>query len=70
MRDLDLTQYPEADRREADPPIEAGSATRSAAGELDWWVKKGQEWFGRARGFRRTSSRVAQCATPQVATYY
>jgi hypothetical protein len=26
------------------------SATWSAAGQLDYWVKEGQEWWGRVRG--------------------
>jgi hypothetical protein len=48
--DLDLSQYGEADRREIDPPIEVESATWSAGGTLDWWVRERQEWFGRVRG--------------------
>ena len=39
MRDFDPSQYGEADRREVDPPIEVESATWSAGGTLDWWVK-------------------------------
>jgi hypothetical protein len=35
------SQYGEADRREVDPPIEVESATWSAGGALDWWVKSG-----------------------------
>ena len=31
------------------PPIEVESATWSAAGELDFWVKERQEWLGRVR---------------------
>ena len=38
------------DRREVNPPIEVKSATWSAAGELDWWVKERQVWWGRVRG--------------------
>jgi hypothetical protein len=49
IRDLDPTQYAEADRREVDPPIEVESATWSTGGTLDWWVKERREWFGRAR---------------------
>jgi hypothetical protein len=36
--DLQVDDYAEADRREVNPPIEVESATRSAAGQLDWWV--------------------------------
>ena len=50
MRDLDPSQYGEADRREVNPPIEVESATWSAGGTLDWWVKERREWFGRVRG--------------------
>jgi hypothetical protein len=32
-----------------DPPIEVESATWSAAGDLDYWVKERQEWLGRVR---------------------
>jgi hypothetical protein len=48
MRDLDPSQYGEADRR--DPPIEVEAATWSAGGTLDWWVKERQQWMGRVRG--------------------
>jgi hypothetical protein len=37
-------------RREVDPPIEVKTATWSKAGQLDWWVKDRQEWWGRVRG--------------------
>jgi hypothetical protein len=50
MRDLDPTQYGEADRRELDPPLEVGVAIWSVAGTLDWWVRDRREWFGRVRG--------------------
>jgi hypothetical protein len=50
MRDLDPSQYGEADRREVNPPIEVESATWSADGMLDWWVKERQQWLGRVRG--------------------
>jgi hypothetical protein len=50
MRDFDPTQYGEADRREVNPPIEVESATWSAGGTLDWWVKDRLEWLGRVRG--------------------
>ena len=50
MQDLDPAQYSEADRREVDPPIEVETATWSAGGTLDWWVKERREWFGRVRG--------------------
>ena len=32
------------------PPIQVVTATWSKAGQLDWWVKERQEWWGRARG--------------------
>jgi len=48
--DLDPTEYSAADRREVDPPIEVESATWSADGQLDWWVKERREWWGRLRG--------------------
>jgi hypothetical protein len=47
--ELDPSQYGEADRREVDPPILVESATWSPGGQLDWWVKEGQEWLGRVR---------------------
>jgi hypothetical protein len=50
MRDLDPSQYGEADRREVDPPIEVDTATWSKAGQLNWWVKERREWWGRVRG--------------------
>jgi hypothetical protein len=50
MRDLDPSQYDEANRREVDPPIEVQSATWIAGGQLDWWVKERQLWLGRVRG--------------------
>jgi hypothetical protein len=50
MRDIDPTQYGEADRREVDPPIEVESAAWSAGGQLDWWVKERGQWLGRVRG--------------------
>ena len=46
----DLQQFPEADRREVDPPIQVELATWSAGRQLDWWVKERQGWFGRVRG--------------------
>jgi hypothetical protein len=48
--DLDPNQYADADRRVVDPPVEVETATWSAGGQLDWWVKDRQEWFGRVRG--------------------
>jgi hypothetical protein len=45
-----LEQIAEADRREVDLPIELETATWSAGGQLDWWVKERQEWWGRIRG--------------------
>jgi hypothetical protein len=46
----DLQQFLEADRREVDPPIQVELATWSAGGQLDWWVKDRQEWWGRVCG--------------------
>jgi hypothetical protein len=37
MRDLDPSQYGQADRRAVHPPIEVHIATWSAGGTLDWW---------------------------------
>jgi len=48
--DLDPGQYGEADRRAVDPPIQVEMATWSPGGQLDWWVKERQQWFGRVRG--------------------
>jgi hypothetical protein len=50
MPDPDPSQYGEADRREVDPPIEVEAATWSSGGQVDWWVKERQEWWGRVRG--------------------
>ena len=50
LSDDDVQQRAEADRREVDPPIQVETATWSKAGQLDWWVKERQEWFGRVRG--------------------
>src|SRR5215204_5976849 len=38
-------QREQKDRREVKPPIEVNSATWSAAGQLDYWVKERQEWW-------------------------
>jgi hypothetical protein len=48
--DADVQRRPEADRREVDPPIRVQTATWSTAGQLDWWMKEGQAWWGRVRG--------------------
>jgi hypothetical protein len=45
---MQVDDYGEAHRREVNPPIEVESATWSAAGQLDWWVKERREW--RVRG--------------------
>jgi hypothetical protein len=50
MRDLDPSQHGQADRREIDPPIQVEAATWSPGGQLDWWVKERQKWWGRVRG--------------------
>jgi hypothetical protein len=47
---MQLDDYAEADRREVNPPIEVQSATWSAAGQLDYWVKERHVWLGRVRG--------------------
>jgi hypothetical protein len=48
--DADLQQRAEADRREVDSPIQVQIATWLPGGQLDWWVKERQEWWGRVRG--------------------
>jgi hypothetical protein len=50
LSDDDVRQFAEADRREVDPPIQVDTAMWSTAGQLDWWVKERQEWYGRVRG--------------------
>jgi hypothetical protein len=50
LSDDDVKQFAEADRREVDPPMQVETATWSHAGQLDWWVKERQEWWGRVRG--------------------
>jgi hypothetical protein len=40
-------QRNECDRIQVSPPIEVESATWSAAGKLDYWVKEEHEWWGR-----------------------
>ena len=42
-------ERPAGERRKVDPPIAVQSATLSAAGELDYWVKERHEWWGRVR---------------------
>jgi hypothetical protein len=46
----ELQQRAEADRREVDPPIQVETVMWPSAGQLDWWVKDRQEWWGRVRG--------------------
>jgi hypothetical protein len=46
----ELQQHAEADRREVDPRIQVQMASWAAGGQLDWWVKDRQEWYGRVRG--------------------
>jgi hypothetical protein len=48
--DADVQRRAEADGREVDPVIQVETATWSAGGQLDWWVKERQEWWGRVRG--------------------
>ena len=50
LSDDDLERFAAVDRREVDLPIPVQAATWSIAGQLDWWVKERQEWFGRVRG--------------------
>ena len=50
MEHLDPEQKNPEDRREVNPPIEVESASWSAGGTLDWWVKERQQWLGRVRG--------------------
>jgi hypothetical protein len=50
LSDDAVQQRAEADRREVDPPIEVEAATWSPGGQLDWWVKERQQWWGRVRG--------------------
>jgi hypothetical protein len=50
MPTFDPSQYSETDRREENPPVEVEAATWSHSGQLDWWVKERQQWFGRVRG--------------------
>jgi hypothetical protein len=47
---MQVDDYDEADRHEVNPPIEVESATWSASGTLDWWVKERGKWLGRVRG--------------------
>ena len=49
-------QRNEDDRRRVEPPIEVESATWSAGGTLDWWVKERQVWWGRV--YRRDGRQV------------
>jgi hypothetical protein len=42
-------QRDQVDRLEVKPPIEVDSATWSAAGQLDYWIKERNEWWGRVR---------------------
>lgn len=50
LTDHDLEQIPDADCRVVDPPIAVETATWSAGGTLDWWVKERREWWARVRG--------------------
>src|SRR5688500_4579 len=68
MRDLDPSQYGEADRREVKPPIEAESASWSAAGVLDYWVGERYEWWRRVRGPDRGEGMCLRPSTVQSPT--
>jgi hypothetical protein len=50
LGDADLPQSAESDGRAVDPPIPVESATWTRAGQLDWWVRDRQEWWGRVGG--------------------
>jgi hypothetical protein len=50
LSDGDVQQLAEADRRAVDPPIRVETASWSPGGQLDWWVKERQQWWGRVRG--------------------
>jgi hypothetical protein len=50
LSDDDLHLRAEGDRQEIDPPIQVETAAWSKAGQLDWWVRERQEWWGRVRG--------------------
>jgi hypothetical protein len=69
-KDLDPSQYGQADRREVDPPIQVEMATWSRAGQLDWWVKEHRprlEWFGadgRQRWIKASDLRRASGSQP------
>ena len=67
----DVQQRAEGDRREVDQPIQVEAAMWSSAGQLDWWVKERQEWWGRVRGadgrqrwFRAVDLRPASGSQP------
>jgi hypothetical protein len=64
MRDLDPTQYAEADRREVDPPIEVELAAWSPGGTLDWWVNERRVWWGRVRGAEARQRWISQWTKP------
>ena len=54
-------QREQTDRREVTPPIEVSSAAWAAAGQLDYWVKERQEWWGRGCGSDGTSGVDQSC---------
>jgi hypothetical protein len=49
MEGINPEQKDPEDRREVNPPIPVESATWSAGGTIDWWIKERQEWWGRVR---------------------
>jgi hypothetical protein len=62
LSDDDLQRFAEADLRAVDPPIEVQAATWSTGGQVDWWVKDRQEWYGRvggANGRQRSGKRTS-----------
>jgi hypothetical protein len=65
MEGIDPEQKDPKDRREVNPPIPVESATWSVAGELDWWVKERQQWFGRVRVQTDARERVRKRALAQ-----
>ena len=59
--EFDLDRLSPEDRREVNPPIEAESATWSAAGTLDWWVKERQAVVRSCARSRRSSEMDQGC---------
>ena len=62
----DLERIAAAHRRALEPPIQVDSAAWSKAGQLEWWVKDRQQWWGRVRGAdgRHGGSELLICVRP------